>query len=131
MVLLYQRQRTSTLNYVNSDRKHMFTQNRKINNIPSHAAPEQHVRIAAYQAVHIWGQSLVADPVVPIPEQGGWNRDECSTSSNYENPALSHCWTILPEAASACLALIKYRCKARSKQMFICECGICVNGTMS
>ena len=88
VVLLYQR--TSTLNSVNSARKHMFTQNRKMDNIPpSYAALEQHVRRAAYQAGYIWGQSLVADPVVPPPEQWGWKRDESSGSSNCENPALS------------------------------------------
>ena len=111
VVLLYQR--TSTLSSVNSARKHMFTQNRKMDNIPpSYAALEQHVRRAAYQAGHIWGQSLVADPVVPPPEQWGWKRvDDSSSSSNSENQALSPCWTILPEAASACLELIKCRCK--------------------
>ena len=111
VVLLYQR--TSTLSSVNSARKHMFTQNRKMDNIPpSYAALEQHVRRAAYQAGHISGQSLVADPVVPPPEQWGWKRvDDSSSSSNSENQALSPCWTILPEAASACLDLIKCRCK--------------------
>ena len=111
VVLLYQR--TSTLSSVNSARKHMFTQNRKMDNIPpSYAALEQHVRRAAYQAGHIWGQSLVADPVVPPPEQWGWKRvGDSSSSSNSENQALSPCWTILPEAASACLELIKCRCK--------------------
>ena len=91
VVLLYQR--TSTLSSVNSARKHMFTQNQEMDNIPpSYAALEQHVRRAAYQAGHIRGQSLVADPVVPPPEQWGWKRvDESSSSSNSENQALSPC----------------------------------------
>ena len=102
----------------------MFAQNRKMDNIfPSYAALEQHVKRAAYQADHIWGQCLVADPVVPPPEEWGWKRDgECSSSSR-EILALSPCWTFLPEAArsSACLELMKCSCKAGCTSRCSCE----------
>ena len=47
------------LSRVNDAMKHMFTQNRRIDNIlPTLHALEHHVKRAAYQAGHIWGQSL-------------------------------------------------------------------------
>ncbi len=67
VVLLYQR--TSALSHVNDARKQMFTQNRKMENIPPtlHAL-EQHVKMSAYQAGHIWGQTLIGEPQVPPPD---------------------------------------------------------------
>ena len=67
VVLLYQR--TSPLCQVNEARKQMFaTGNRKIENIPrTKDALEQHVKRAAYQAGHIWGQSLIGLPQTPSP----------------------------------------------------------------
>ena len=68
VVLLYQR--TSTLSQVNDARKQLFAfGNRKIENIPPtlHAL-EQHVKRAVYQAGHVWGQSLIAEPRLPSPE---------------------------------------------------------------
>ena len=59
VVVLYQRTPPPPLSRVNDAMNHMFTLNRRIDNIPPtlHAL-EQHVKRAAYQAEHIWGQSL-------------------------------------------------------------------------
>ena len=67
VVLLYQR--TSALSHVNEARKQLFAQNRNMDNIPPTLyALEQHVKRAAYQAGHIWGQSLIGEPEVPSPD---------------------------------------------------------------
>ena len=60
VVVLYQRTPPPPpLRRVNYAMNHIFTLNRRIDNIPStiHAL-EQHVKRAAYQAGHIWVQSL-------------------------------------------------------------------------
>ena len=46
---------------------------REIENIPpTHDAFEQHVKCAAYQAGHVWGNALIANPPIPSPEKWGW-----------------------------------------------------------
>ena len=64
VVLLYQR--ASALDQVNEARLNLFTQNRKMDNIPStfHAL-DQHLKMTVYQAGHIWGQCLVPSPDLP------------------------------------------------------------------
>ncbi|MES9882295.1 MAG: hypothetical protein ABW185_15600 [Sedimenticola sp.] len=103
VVLLYSK--TATWKTVNSARQHMFAQgNRKLENIPPTAdALEQHVKRAAYQAGHIWGQALVAAPTLQSPDDWGWRRDD--------GGSWSPMWTTLPEASEACRELIKCRCK--------------------
>ena len=103
VVLLYQR--TSPLSRVNDARKQMFTQNRRIDNIPPTAyALEQHVKRAAYQAGHIWGQSLIGNPELPPPHMWGWKRET-------GDPTWTPHWTTLPEAGDACHELLKCGCK--------------------
>ena len=73
VVLLYQK--SCSLTSVNEARKHMFSHSRKIENSPpTCSALVQHVRRAAYQAGHIWGQSLTADPLLPPPEEWDWEK---------------------------------------------------------
>ena len=57
--VLYQRTPPPPPSRLNDAMKRMFTQNQIIDNIPPtlHAL-EQHVKRAAYQAGHTWGQSL-------------------------------------------------------------------------
>ncbi len=102
-VLLYSR--TATWKTVNDARQHMFAQgNRKLNNIPPTAgALEQHVKRAAYQAGHVWGQAFIPTPILPSPENWGW--------TNEADGSWSPMWTSLPEASEACRELIKCRCK--------------------
>ena len=57
VVLLYQR--TSALCHVNEARKQLFTNNRKMENIPlTLHALEHHVKRAVYQAGHFFQQFL-------------------------------------------------------------------------
>ena len=39
---------------------------------PSQAALLEHSKRAAFQAGHIWGQTLVSEPEVPTPGEWGW-----------------------------------------------------------
>ena len=70
MVLLYDR--TSTQVLVNQARKELFTQKgRTIDGLPpTQAALIEHTKRAVYQAVHCWGQLMVAAPELPSP--GDW-----------------------------------------------------------
>ena len=71
VVLLYSR--TSQFITVNDARKVLFSHgNRGLQNIPpSKAALLQHVKRAAYQAGHVWGQALIANPSLPSPSKWG------------------------------------------------------------
>ena len=112
VVLLYQR--TSALNQVNEARLHLFTQNRKMDYIPpTFHALEQHLKRAVYQAGHIWGQCLVANPELPSPSLWGWNK------ANNDNTC-TPCWSTLPEAAKACQELLKCGCKKACSKRFRC-----------
>ena len=66
-VVLYKK--TSPLSKVNKARKQLFsTGTRKIEKIPpTKAALQEHVKRAAYQAGHVWGQALIPNPVLPSP----------------------------------------------------------------
>ena len=64
------------LSIVNNARKQMFTQNRRIDNIiPTLLALDQNVKRAAYQAVHIWGQSLIGTLELPPQQMWAWQRE--------------------------------------------------------
>ena len=112
VVLLYKR--TSHLSKVNDARKLMFTQNRRMDNIPPtlHAL-EQHVKRAAYQAGHIWGQAIIGNPELPPPNMWGWHRET-------DNSAWTPYWTTLQEAANACQELLKCGCKKSCSNR--CKC---------
>ena len=66
VVLLYSR--TSQLLTVNAARKQLFSYgNRKLENLPpTRAAMYQHAKRASFQAGYIWGQALIANPVLVI-----------------------------------------------------------------
>ena len=55
------------------------------------AALEQHIKRAVFQGGQVWGQALVADPVVLLPTSWGWIR----TSDGLYEPH----WTTLEEAS--------------------------------
>ena len=94
VILLYQR--TSPLSSVNDARNHMFTQNRRMDNIPpTLQSLNIHVKRAVYQAGYVWGQSLVGNPELPQPSMLDWHRE---TNDSLWTPY----WTTLPEAANAC-----------------------------
>ena len=99
--LLYQR--ASALHPMNEARLNVLTRNRKMDNIPStFLALDQHLKMAVYQAGHIWGQCLVPNPELPS-QNWGWNK---ATNDN----TLSPCWFTLPGAARDCQELLKCGC---------------------
>ena len=56
------------------------TSNRRLENIPpSKAALLQHVKRAPYQAGHVWGQALIANPSLPSPSNGAGRRTKTVT----------------------------------------------------
>ena len=97
VVLLYKK--TSQLCKVNEARNIFFSAGRKIQNVPpTKAALVQHVERAVYQAGHIWGQVLVASPVLPSPSDWGWVQ-----VGEKWHPY----WISLEEASKACQELIR------------------------
>ncbi len=104
VVLLYDR--GSNKDTVYMARKDLFTRKgREIEHIPpSQAALLQHTKRAAYQAGHIWGQTLIANPELPTPSDWGYKK----TPSGEWQPV----WTFLPQAATACRELKRYGCKS-------------------
>ena len=102
VILLYDR--TNTCTDINKARQKIFAQKSNVKQIPpSKAALEQHVKRAAYQGGHIWGQSLLPAPIVPSPTSWGWIKGD---NGLYEPK-----WTTLPEASKACYELISCKCK--------------------
>ena len=61
---------------VNAAGKQLFSYgNRKLENIPpSRAALLQHAKHASFQAGHVWGQAMIADPSLPSPSEWGWQK---------------------------------------------------------
>jgi hypothetical protein len=102
VVLLYDR--TSDLMLVNDCRKHLFSKKgRSLDKIPpTSAALLQHVKRAAYQSGHVWGQCMTASPVIPGATDWGWTTD---------GKVLCPVWTLLPEAADYCKELLHCVCK--------------------
>ena len=102
-ILLYNR--TSEETEVNTARRILFTQkNRSIETIPpTLGSLTQHIRRAAYQAGHIWGQMLIACPEVPDPGQWGWKQGQ----PHQWQPL----WTMEEDISSICKELVSCGCK--------------------
>ena len=81
VVFLHQRPPPPPPSRVNDSRKIMFTQNRRIDNIPPtlHAL-EQQMKRDAYQAGHTWDQSLIGNPELPPPHMWSWQRETDDTT---------------------------------------------------
>ena len=124
--------KTCSSDSVNAARKKLFGHgSRDIEHIPStQAALLQHIKRAVYQAGYVWGQSLIANPILPDPSEWGW----VSINSIWQPY-----WTNISEAAKFCSELIhcgckvacKYRCKCKNAQLEcteLCYCqGACGN----
>ena len=111
VVILYSR--TCPLKTVNEARQSIFAQGtRTIENIPpTQAALEEHIKRAAYQAGHVWGQSVEPIQELPSPSEWGWQRSEEGWIPK---------WTTLPEASKACNELISCGCKKACRGL--CKC---------
>ena len=95
--------RTCTCTVVNQARKKLFAKSASVKTIPPRAALEQHVKRAALQDGHVWGQALTPDPVLPSPSSWGWIK----TDGGLYEPH----WTTLQEASKTCYELICCSCK--------------------
>ena len=74
VILLYDR--TSENTQVDQARKYLFAKGRQLDRIaPTWVALLEHVRRAAFQAGHTWGQSLVAQQQLPSQSHWGWTKD--------------------------------------------------------
>ena len=84
-------------------RQSLFAQvHKSIENIPpTQAAPAQHIKRAAYQAGHVWGQAL--EPMQELPSLAEWGWQQ---SSEGWSPK----WITLAEASKACSELISCGC---------------------
>ena len=104
IVLLYDR--TSTCTDVDRARKKMFAKTLSVQRIPpTRAALEQHIKRAAFQGGHIWGQALIPLPDLPSPHSWGWLR----TDDGLYEPL----WTTLEEASKSYYELICCGCKKK------------------
>ncbi|KAG7168438.1 putative nuclease HARBI1-like 24 [Homarus americanus] len=90
IVLLYDS--TSTCCDVNVLRKKLFSRkSRSLEDLPpTRAALEQHIKRAAYQAGHIWGQATIAFVSLPSPCDWGWMKS---------GDELEPLWTTLSEVS--------------------------------
>jgi hypothetical protein len=127
VVLMYDRTSTSTA--LDDARKELFSRKgRSIDLIPpTSAAFLQHAKRSAYQAGHIWGQTLVPSPVLPSPDCWGWMKGH----SQLWEPR----WSTLPQASKCCLEFLKCgcsekgcrgRCKCVKAEVLctaLCKCG--------
>jgi len=101
VILLYDR--TSTCTDINKARRKLFAKKNSVVKIPpTQDTLEQHIKRAAFQGGHIWGQALVAQPSLPSRCSWGWMKRD----RQYE----PH-WTTLPEASKTCYELIACGCK--------------------
>ena len=78
VVLMYDK--TSNCLDVNSCRRNLFVKRGRAMDAlpPTSAALLQHSFRAAYQAGHVWRQSLIAQQQLPPPENWGWKKAEDS-----------------------------------------------------
>ena len=75
VILLYDR--TSTRKEINKARKKIFAKKNNVQLIPpTKAALEEHVKRAAYQGGHVWGQTLLPMPELPPPSSWGWIKND-------------------------------------------------------
>ena len=98
---------------VNEARQVLFAQgNKSIENIsPTQAALAQHIKRAAYQAGHVWGQVLEPVQELPSPVEWGWQQSP---------EGWSPMWITLAEASKACSELISCGCKRACRGL--CKC---------
>lgn len=101
VILMYDQ--TCSETDVNVARRYLFTQkNRTLEGIPpTRDALLLHIKRAAYQAGHVWGQANTKQPVIPSPTEWGWEAGTIGWEPK---------WMTLPEALKSCKEIIACRC---------------------
>ena len=114
IVLIYDT--ASECSTVNNARKDVFTRKgRSLDSIPpTSASLIQYVKRSAYQAGYQWGQSLVAYPPQPCPNDRGWVKGPLQT--------WEPCWTLLPLASKICQDHLKCGCNQVKGCRGQCKC---------
>ena len=102
VVLMYDK--SSSYKSVNEARLDLFARKQRAYDSipPTSAALKEHCKRAAYQAGHIWGQSLLCSPGLPSPVHWGWHK--------MDSIWVPH-WTDLPAVAKSCQELTRCGCK--------------------
>ena len=97
----------------NEARQALFAQgNKSIENVPpTQAVLAQHIKRAAYQVCHVWGQALEPMQKLRSPAEWGWQQSPEGWSPK---------WTMLAEASKACSELISCGCKRVCRGL--CKC---------
>ena len=102
VILLYDR--TSPYTDIDKARKKLFARKNNVELIPPTKADlEEHVKRAAYQGGHVWGQVLLPAPELPAATSWGWIKSEDGLHDPH--------WTRLPQAAQSCRELLSCKCK--------------------
>ena len=102
VILMYDR--TSTCSDIDKARRKLFAKKNNAKQIPpTKGALEQHVKRAAYQGGHVWGQLLLATQTLPSPSSWCWKKTEYGLYEPYR--------TTLLEASKACHELASCKCK--------------------
>lgn len=111
IVLMYSR--TCPVYDVNAARQFMFSNGKRaIESIPpTQDALYQHFKRSAYQAGHVWGQTL--QPMQELPNLNDWGWKQ-------EQDILVPLWTTIPEASQVCTELISCGCKKSCSKR--CKC---------
>ena len=112
VVLLYDR--SSEASSVNEARFELFARKQRTYDSipPSRGALVEHVKRAAYQAGHVWYQSLVKQPQQCSPSEWGW---KWSSDGHWK----VH-WTSLEPIAKCCRELTSCGCKVECQRR--CKC---------
>ena len=75
VILLFDR--TSTCTKVDHAKRKLFPRKPSVQQIPpTRAALEEHAKRAVYQGGHMWGKKLLPDPVLPLPTDWGWVKNQ-------------------------------------------------------
>ena len=110
--------RSSDRMKANEARMDLFTKKQRAYELipPTQGALKEHAKRAAFQAGHIWGQSLICEPNIPCPSKWGWLK---------ENNQWKTFWTALEPIAKSCRELTKCGCKTKCGGRCKCfKCGI-------
>ncbi|KAG1652706.1 hypothetical protein GQR58_026116 [Nymphon striatum] len=92
------------LRYIDKARKKLFARKNNVELIPpTKATLEEHVKRAAYQVGHVWGQVLLPAPKLLEETSWGWTKSEEGLHEPH--------WTRLPQAAKIFRELLSCKCK--------------------
>ena len=102
VILMYDR--SSATSSVDDARLDLFARKQRSYDLipPTQNALKEHAKRAAYQAGHVWGQSVIRDPELQCPSKWGWSKEDDSWKI---------VWTSLEPISKCCSELTKCGCK--------------------